>query len=234
MNRQNENGPSGPHSDLSIPSYEAFFFDVDPKELEDPLYRSHSNEPHYEKFTFELSHVNEFPPGDEDDDYDPESGQKELNEFLNQWYPMTESPPIILLKRFIFFLRKLKSLVFHNPFDDLKGNEDKVSNLGILVVNGHSDVELIPEKNLKIKTLSEEILILEQSEFSPPYSDLELLFYLELSMIETVLPFSSENEDNVFRFPLIEKTSMIDVVAFHHCHSIFDRSSCLCQGSPQF
>ncbi|GJX39465.1 hypothetical protein Tco_0252768 [Tanacetum coccineum] len=49
-----------------------------------------------------------------------------------------------------------------------------------------------------MKTSSEALLILKESNFLLLSSDRELLFYLELSMIETLLSFSSENEDKVF------------------------------------
>ncbi|GJX55459.1 hypothetical protein Tco_0285356 [Tanacetum coccineum] len=54
------------------------------------------------------------------------------------------------------------------------------------------------DKNLKEKTSFEALVILEDSSFLPLSSDRELLFYLKLSVTETLLSFSSENEDKVF------------------------------------
>ncbi|GKA54181.1 reverse transcriptase domain-containing protein [Tanacetum coccineum] len=66
------------------------------------------------------------------------------------------------------------------------GNEDKVFNPGILILGGthifNDDKELI----------------LEEHNFLPISSDLELMFFLELTVIETLLSFSSENEYKVF------------------------------------
>ncbi|GKB64096.1 hypothetical protein Tco_0920282 [Tanacetum coccineum] len=57
---------------------------------------------------------------------------------------------------------------------------------------------VVPDKNLKKKTSPEALLILKESNFLPLSSDRELLFHLELSVTETLLSFSSENEDKVF------------------------------------
>ncbi|GJX28804.1 hypothetical protein Tco_0236883 [Tanacetum coccineum] len=78
-------------------------------------------------------------------------------------------------------------------------NEDKVFNPGILILGGTQIVNNeSQDKNLIDKTSSEALLILEDSNFLPFYSDRELLFFLELTVIETLLSFSSENEDKVF------------------------------------
>ncbi|GJY67508.1 reverse transcriptase domain-containing protein [Tanacetum coccineum] len=79
-------------------------------------------------------------------------------------------------------------------------NKDKVFNPGILVYGSTYFVtnEVTQDKNLKDKTSSEELLILEDSNFLPLSSDCELLFHLELSVTETLLSFSSENKDKVF------------------------------------
>ncbi|GKD60236.1 hypothetical protein Tco_1297745, partial [Tanacetum coccineum] len=78
-------------------------------------------------------------------------------------------------------------------------NEDKVFNPGILILGGTQIVNNgSQDKNLMDKTSSEALLILEDSNFLPFYSDRELLFFLELTVIETLLSFSSENEDKVF------------------------------------
>ncbi|GKA76863.1 reverse transcriptase domain-containing protein [Tanacetum coccineum] len=79
-------------------------------------------------------------------------------------------------------------------------NEDKVFNLGILV-HGSTHVvtnEVTQDMNLKEQTSSEALLILEDSNFLRLSSYRELLFHLELTVTETLLSFSSKNEDKVF------------------------------------
>ncbi|GJX58954.1 hypothetical protein Tco_0290344 [Tanacetum coccineum] len=83
-------------------------------------------------------------------------------------------------------------------------NEDKVFNPGILIRGStHFVTEIVPDKNLKKKTLSEALLILKESNFLPLSFDRELLFHLELSVTETLLSFSSENEDKVFNLGIL-------------------------------
>ncbi|GJS71394.1 hypothetical protein Tco_0704235 [Tanacetum coccineum] len=68
------------------------------------------------------------------------------------------------------------------------GNEDKVFNPGILIHGiTHFVSQVTQDKNLKMKTSSEASLILEESNFLPLPSDRELLLYLELIVIETLL-----------------------------------------------
>ncbi|GJS05355.1 hypothetical protein Tco_0321863 [Tanacetum coccineum] len=73
------------------------------------------------------------------------------------------------------------------------GNEDKVFNLGILV---HGSTQIVT------KVTPDKILILEEcnvlSHSSDHSSDRDLLFFLESTVTETLLLFSSENEDKVF------------------------------------
>ncbi|GJV07124.1 hypothetical protein Tco_1344780 [Tanacetum coccineum] len=78
-------------------------------------------------------------------------------------------------------------------------NEDNVFNPSILIL-GETQIfnNESQDKNLKDKISSEELLILEYSNFLPLSSDRELLFFLELSVIETLLSFSSENEHKLF------------------------------------
>ncbi|GJR92773.1 hypothetical protein Tco_0264947, partial [Tanacetum coccineum] len=75
-----------------------------------------------------------------------------------------------------------------------------IFNPGILVHGSTYFVtnKVTQDKNLKEKTSFEALVILEDSSFLPLSSDRELLFYLELSVTETLLSFSSENEDKVF------------------------------------
>ncbi|GJY32735.1 hypothetical protein Tco_0417204 [Tanacetum coccineum] len=79
------------------------------------------------------------------------------------------------------------------------GNEDKVFNPGILILGGTQIFnDESKDKDLKVNTSSEAFLFLEERNFLSISSDQELLFHLELSVTETLLSFSSENEDKVF------------------------------------
>ncbi|GKB16019.1 hypothetical protein Tco_0849942 [Tanacetum coccineum] len=82
-----------------------------------------------------------------------------------------------------------------SPFE----NEDKVFNPGILILGGTQIFNNeSKDKNLKVNTSSKAFLFLKECNFLSISSDQELLFHLELSVTETLLSFSSENEDKVF------------------------------------
>ncbi|GKF13955.1 hypothetical protein Tco_0055417, partial [Tanacetum coccineum] len=79
------------------------------------------------------------------------------------------------------------------------GNEDKVFNPGILNLGGTQIFNNeSKDKDFKVNTSSEALLILEERNLLSISSDQELLFHLEISVTETLLKFSSENEDKVF------------------------------------
>ncbi|GJX24525.1 reverse transcriptase domain-containing protein [Tanacetum coccineum] len=79
----------------------------------------------------------------------------------------------------------------------LFGNKDKVFNPGIFILG---EIQIFnnksKDKDFKMNILYEKLF--EGSNFHPLSSYQELLFFLELTVIETLLSFSSENEDKVF------------------------------------
>ncbi|GJT91106.1 hypothetical protein Tco_1079951 [Tanacetum coccineum] len=78
-------------------------------------------------------------------------------------------------------------------------NEDKVFNPDILILGGtHIFTNESKDKDFKVNASFEALLILEERNFLSIYSDQELLFFLEITVIKTLLLFSSENEDKVF------------------------------------
>ncbi|GJX63077.1 hypothetical protein Tco_0295977 [Tanacetum coccineum] len=90
-------------------------------------------------------------------------------------------------------------LVFYEDFSEVDAlsstnNEDKVFNPGILIHENHFEVTncATPDKN--VKKISNASLILE--DFNPPLY--ELPFHKEVPGSETLLSFSSENEEKVF------------------------------------
>ncbi|GKF12107.1 hypothetical protein Tco_0050033, partial [Tanacetum coccineum] len=91
--------------------------------------------------------------------------------------------------------------VFYEDFSEVDAlpstnNEDKVFNPGILIHENHFEVTncKTPDKNVKKLYSSNASLILE--DFNPPLY--ELPFHKEVFGSETLLSFSSENEEKVF------------------------------------
>nr|GFA24352.1 hypothetical protein [Tanacetum cinerariifolium] len=76
-------------------------------------------------------------------------------------------------------------------------NEDKVFNPGILIQENlsKSNVQAIPDKNVKKIAISHASLILE--DFDPPLY--ELPFHKQVPGSETLLSFSSKNEEQLFK-----------------------------------
>ncbi|GJS93395.1 hypothetical protein Tco_0800363 [Tanacetum coccineum] len=95
-------------------------------------------------------------------------------------------------------------LVFYEDFSEIDtlnstDNEDKVFNPGILIHENHFEVtiQVTPDKN--VKKISNASLILE--DFNPPLY--ELPFHKEVPGSETLLSFSSENEEKVFNLGIL-------------------------------
>nr|GEU40528.1 reverse transcriptase domain-containing protein [Tanacetum cinerariifolium] len=217
-----------------------------------------------EEFADELALLDPFPPGNEDDNFNPKADLREIKYLLNR-DPLTDSSPktnidIIdaILERFIdeptlvysFPQRdedadllefksdnkEWKKILYRDLFDnihsenekdkDLKieclidymdydffpllpisdstrpeesseiatlmsfpfGNEDKLFNPGILILGGTQIFhEESKDKDLKLNSSTEALLILVEKNFLSHSSDRELLFFLESIMIETLL-----------------------------------------------
>nr|GFC71716.1 hypothetical protein [Tanacetum cinerariifolium] len=73
-------------------------------------------------------------------------------------------------------------------------NEDKVFNLGILI---HEKSVKIITRVTQEKKLAVSIAFLLSEDFDPPFS--ELLVFKEVRNLMRLLPFSSENEEKVFK-----------------------------------
>nr|GFD51507.1 hypothetical protein [Tanacetum cinerariifolium] len=78
-------------------------------------------------------------------------------------------------------------------------NEDKVFNPGILIHENISEVivQVTPVKNVKKISMSNASLILE--DVDPPLSDYEHPFHKEVPGSKTLLSFSFENEEKIFK-----------------------------------
>nr|GEW12780.1 reverse transcriptase domain-containing protein [Tanacetum cinerariifolium] len=100
-----------------------------------------------------------------------------------------------------------------SPFE----NEDKVFNPGILILGGTQ----IFNDEFKDKDLRDKDLILEERNFLFIFSDQELLFFLELTVIETLLSFSSEKKDKVFN-PEILISNGVHYITLESSHRTYE------------
>ncbi|GKB67473.1 hypothetical protein Tco_0928885, partial [Tanacetum coccineum] len=136
-------------------------------------------------YTDEPALVYSFPPGDDDDDlFDFKSDNGEWKKLFDSTLSKESSEIATLLS---------------SPFE----NEDKVFNPRILILGGTQIFhEESKDKDLKMNSSTEALLILVENNFlshsSDRSSDRELLFFLESTVIETLLSFLFENEDKVF------------------------------------
>nr|GEV15813.1 hypothetical protein [Tanacetum cinerariifolium] len=95
------------------------------------------------------------------------------------------------------------SFLFEDFFEvdalPLTDNEDKVFNPGILIHENLFEVTIQVTPNMNVKKISScnASLILEN--FNPPLFDHELTFHKEVPGSETLLLFSSKNEEKVFK-----------------------------------
>ncbi|GJS63730.1 reverse transcriptase domain-containing protein [Tanacetum coccineum] len=171
-----------------------------------------------EEFADELTHFT-FPPGIDYLLFDAESDLREIEYFSDEHaldyspHPLCENK-IKVSKLLVDELDSTGSSSFlphflecdsvlYEDFSEVDtltstDNEDKVFNPGILVHENLYEVtnRVTPDKNVKKKSSSNASLILE--DFNPPLSDHELPFHIEIPGSETLLSFSSENEEKVF------------------------------------
>nr|GEV61518.1 hypothetical protein [Tanacetum cinerariifolium] len=164
-----------------------------------------------EEFTDELALLDPFPPGNKDDNFDPEADLREIKYLLNR-DPSTNFSPatdIDIIDRILEWFTDGPALLldcnssFHEelPLTSFTfGNKDKIFNPDILVHDSTHFVTnpVTQDKNFKKKTSSEASLILEERNIMSILSDRELPFHYELHGARTLLLFSSENEDKVF------------------------------------
>ncbi|GKB57662.1 reverse transcriptase domain-containing protein [Tanacetum coccineum] len=174
----NEDDNFDPKSDLREIEY---LYNRDPSTVSSPTTDIDIIDPILERFADEPALFYPSPPGDDDDDlFDLKSDNDEWKKLFDSTLPEESSEIATLLS---------------SPF----GNEDKVFNPGIFIL-GETQIfnNESKDKDLKVNTLSEAFLILEEHNFISISSDQELIFHLELTVIETLLSFPSENEDKVF------------------------------------
>ncbi|GJZ55731.1 reverse transcriptase domain-containing protein, partial [Tanacetum coccineum] len=181
-------------------------------------------DPILERFTDETALVYSFPPRDDDDDlFDFKSVNEKWKKLLygdpfNNTHSENKKDKDLKIECLIDYMdddffpllpisdstlpeesSEIATLL-SSPF----GNEDKVFNPGILILGGtqifHDESK---DKDLKVNSSTEELLIFVENNFLSYSSNRELLFFLESTMIETLLSFSSENEDKVFNLGIL-------------------------------
>ncbi|GJR66161.1 hypothetical protein Tco_0012226 [Tanacetum coccineum] len=219
----NENDNFDPEVDLREIEY---LLNQDPSTDSSPTTDIDIIDPILERFTDESTLVYSSPPGDDDDDlFDFKSDNKEWKKLLygdhfNDIHSGKDKIKDSKIKILIDELESPESNVLlpllpthdstlpkessesskiatllSSPFR----NEDKVFNPGILILGGTQTFNNeSKDKNLKVNISSEAFLFFEERNFLSISFDQELLFHLELSLTETLLLFSSENEDKVF------------------------------------
>nr|GEW16490.1 reverse transcriptase domain-containing protein [Tanacetum cinerariifolium] len=173
-------------------------FDTIPEMFTDEHTLDYSSPPLYDAFDDDLDELE----SDNDDVYnDPfdskEDKIKESKLLIDELDPPRSSD-------FLPFL-EYDSFLFENfsEVDALPStnNENKVFNLGILIHENLSKVtvQVTPDKNVKKISISHAFLILE--DFNPPLY--ELPFHKEVLWPETLLSFSSEYKEKVFKLEIL-------------------------------
>ncbi|GJZ59762.1 reverse transcriptase domain-containing protein [Tanacetum coccineum] len=144
-----------------------------------------------EDFTDELALLDPFPPGNEDDNFDPKVDLIEIEYLLNRDPYIISSPTtdidIIdpILERFSYE----PALFYSSPVGDDADDDDD-----LFYPKSDNDEwkKLLYDKSL---TLEESNVLSHSSDHS---SDRDLLFFLESTVTETLLSFLSKNKDKVF------------------------------------
>nr|GEX66045.1 hypothetical protein [Tanacetum cinerariifolium] len=154
----------------------------------------YSSPPLYDDFDddlFELEFDNE---NVYNDPFDSKEDKIKESKLLIDELDLPRSSDLLPLPEYDSFLFEDFSEVDALPSTD---NEDKVFNLGILIQENLFEdiIQVTPDKNVKKISISHASLILK--DFDPPRY--ELPFHQEVFGSETLLSFSSENEEKVFK-----------------------------------
>ncbi|GJT00384.1 hypothetical protein Tco_0821553 [Tanacetum coccineum] len=150
-----------------------------------------------EEFADELALIT-FPSGNDDLPFDIESDLSEIEYLLN--HDPTKEMDFILED-------SVDEGNLANPNNDL----DKVFNPGILIHENLFEITIrvTPDKNVKKLSSSNASLILE--DFNPPLY--ELPFHKEVPGFETLLSFSSKNEEKVFNPGILTSSKGVRTVS---------------------
>nr|GEV55431.1 hypothetical protein [Tanacetum cinerariifolium] len=154
----------------------------------------YSSPPLYDDFYNELDELESDNDDVYDDPFDSKEDKIKKSKLLIDELDSLRSSDFLPSPEYDSFLFEDFSKVDTLPSTN---NEDKVFNPGILIHENLSKVivQLAPDKNVKKISISHASLILK--DFNPPLY--ELPFYKEVPRSETLLSFSSENEEKVFK-----------------------------------
>ncbi|GJY31355.1 hypothetical protein Tco_0414850 [Tanacetum coccineum] len=244
----NENDNFDPEDDLRKIEY---LLNQDPSIESSPNYDIEIIDPILKKFTDEPSLVYLPPLGDDDDDdddlfhlkYDYDEWKKLLygdnfNDIHSGKDKIKDSKIMILIDELESSeLNVLPQLLTSDPTlpeesSESSGiatfslspfeNKDKVFNPDILIL-GRTQVfnDESKDKDFKVNTSTEALLILEERNFLYISSDQELFSHLELFVTKTLLSFSSENEDTVFN-PRIHISKGVNSFTLRLSHQTYE------------
>nr|GEU55273.1 hypothetical protein [Tanacetum cinerariifolium] len=186
-----------------------YFLNQDPSTYSSPTTNIDIIDPILERFIDEPALIYSSPLGDDNNDFfDFMSDNKEWKKLFDSTLPEESS----------------KSSEIATLISSLFENEDKVFNTGILILGGTQILYNEPkDKNLKVNYSTEAFLILEERNFLSISSNQELFFHLELSVIETLLSCSSENEEKVFNpgIPILKGVHSFTLGLSHRTYETF-------------
>nr|GEV40950.1 reverse transcriptase domain-containing protein [Tanacetum cinerariifolium] len=168
--------------------------DTIPEMFTDEHTIDYSSPPLYDDFDDDLVEL-EFDNDDVyDDPFDSKEDKIKESKLLIDELDPPRSSDFLPFPEYDSFLFEDFSKVDALPSTD---NKDKVFNPGILIHDNPFEVtvQVAPDKNEKKISISHAFLILEN--FNPPFY--ELPFHKEVPGSETLLSFSSENEEKVFK-----------------------------------
>ncbi|GJZ35436.1 reverse transcriptase domain-containing protein [Tanacetum coccineum] len=160
-----------------------------------------------EEFTDELALFDPFPPGNKDDNFDPEADLREIEYLLNR-DPSTVSSPttdIDIIDPILERFTDEPALVYSSPpgdddddLFDLKSDNDEWKKL--LYGDSYNDTHSKNNKtkDSKTKSLIDEANIVESNILPPQLLTIDSTLLEESSEIATLLSFPFRNEDKVF------------------------------------
>ncbi|GKB67462.1 reverse transcriptase domain-containing protein [Tanacetum coccineum] len=237
----NKDDNFGPKADLREIDY---LLNRDPSTDSSPMTDIDIIDPILERFTDKPALVYSFPLEDDDDYlFDLKSDNEEWKRLLygdlfDNTHSENEKDKDLKMKCLIddmyddfFPLLPTSDLTLPKESSEIAtllsssfGNEDKVFNPCILILGGTQIFNNeSKDKDLKVNTSSEAFLILEERNFLSISFDQELFFHLELYVTETLLSFSSENEDKVFNpgIPISKGVHSLTLGLSHRTYETF-------------
>nr|GEW43368.1 hypothetical protein [Tanacetum cinerariifolium] len=173
-------------------------FDTIPEMFIDEHTLDYSSPPLYDEYNDDLVEL-EFDNDDVyDDPFDSKEDKIKESKLLINELDLPRSSDFLPSPEYDSFLFEDFSKVYALPSTN---NEDKVFNPGILIQENFSEVTIrvAPDKNVKKISSSNASLIIE--DFNPPLH--ELPFHKKVPGSKTLLSFSSENKEKVFKLDIL-------------------------------